>query len=82
MENEYAPHLLSGKSHPISYDTYVTQYQTVASADYAVNIARAFTRLKSMFITFYGLGEGVTINPDDNLVGSEMRRPFLDFYHP
>ncbi len=56
LENEYAAHLLSGKSLPISYDTYITQYQTVASADYAVNIARAFTRLKSVFVTFYGLG--------------------------
>ena len=82
LENEYAFHLLSGKSLPISYDTHVTQYQTVASADFAVNMARAFTRLKSVFITFYSLGEGVNVSPDANAVGSEMRRPFFTFLPP
>ena len=82
LENEYAAHLLSGKSLPISYDTYITQYQTVAGGDYAVNIARAFTRLKSVFVSFYGLAPGVKTNTDLNESGAEMRKAFNDFYHP
>ncbi len=82
LENEYAAHLLSGKSLPISYDTYVTQYQTVASTGYAVNISRAFTRLIFVFVTFYGLGLGVRANNDLKNDGAEIRKQFLDFYNP
>ena len=82
LENEYAAHILSGKSLPISYDTYITQYQTEAGADDAVNLARAFTRLNSVFVTFYGLAPGVNANTDLNASGAEMRKAFNDFYHP
>ena len=55
LENEYAKHLLEGKSLPIQYDTYVQQFQTVASSDFVTNISRSFTRLKSVFVSMTGV---------------------------
>ena len=54
LDNEYAQHVLQGKSLPINYNTYISQLQSVLSSDIAVNITRALTRLKSVFITFDG----------------------------
>ena len=54
LQNDYAQHVLSGKALPINYSTYVSQYQTITSADFAVNISRSATRLKSVFINFDG----------------------------
>ena len=52
LDNSYAQHLLSGKSLPISYNTFVSQMQTVAGQDApSINVSRALTRLKSVFIT-------------------------------
>ena len=51
LDNSYAQHLLSGKSLPINYDTWVSQFQTIASTAPIVNITRALTRLKSVFVT-------------------------------
>jgi hypothetical protein len=58
LDNEYAQHVLAGKSLPINYNTYISQLQSVLSADIAVNITRALTRLKSVFITFDGTHTG------------------------
>jgi hypothetical protein len=52
LDNSYAQHLLSGKSLPISYNTFVSQIQTVTGPDVTVNVSRALTRLKSVFVTF------------------------------
>jgi hypothetical protein len=52
LDNSYAEHLLSGKSLPINYSTFVSQMQTVSGSKLAVNVARALTRLKSVFVTF------------------------------
>ena len=54
LDNEYAQHVLQGKTLPINYSTYISQLQSVLSSDIAVNITRALTRLKSVFITFDG----------------------------
>jgi len=51
LDNEYAQHLLSGKSLPINYNTYISQTQQMAGQTTAVNVTRALTRLKSVFIT-------------------------------
>ena len=52
LDNSYAQHLLSGKSLPISYNTFVSQMQTIAGQDApSINVSRALTRLKSVFIT-------------------------------
>jgi hypothetical protein len=52
LDNSYAEHLLSGKSLPINYNTFVSQTQTITNMDKpSVNVSRALTRLKSVFVT-------------------------------
>lgn len=52
LDNSYAEHLLSGKSLPINYNTFVSQMQTiVGQLKPNVNVTRALTRLKSVFVT-------------------------------
>ena len=52
LDNEYAAHLLSGKSLPINFSTYTTQLQAITpNSNVAINVQRAFTRLKSTFIS-------------------------------
>ena len=52
LDNSYAQHLLSGKSLPISYNTFVSQMQTIAGQDKPlINVSRALTRLKGVFVT-------------------------------
>ena len=52
LDNSYAQHLLSGKSLPISYNTFVSQFQSANSTDKnLINVSRAQTRLKSVFVT-------------------------------
>ena len=59
LDNSYAQHLLSGKSLPINYSIWVSQCQTVTTGKMAVNVARALTRLKSVFVTFIKDGQQV-----------------------
>jgi hypothetical protein len=52
LDNSYAQHLLSGKSLPISYNTFVSQLQATPAGDKVLlNVSRALTRLKSVFVT-------------------------------
>ena len=52
LDNSYAQHLLSGKSLPISYNTFVSQFQSANATDKnLINVSRALTRLKSVFVT-------------------------------
>ncbi len=53
LQNNYDSHLLSGKSLPINFNTYITQSQATAGQDVGVSLNRAITRLKSIFVTFY-----------------------------
>jgi hypothetical protein len=54
LDNSYAQHLLSGKSLPISYNTFVSQIQTANPTDKnLINVSRALTRLKSVFVTLF-----------------------------
>jgi hypothetical protein len=76
LDNSYAQHLLSGKSLPISYNTFVSQMQTIAGQDAPlINVSRALTRLKSVF---------VTLNKD--ITGSRAwylgRKNWNDFFSP
>ena len=75
LQNDYAQHVLSGKSLPINYGTYITQFQTITSADFAVNISRFATRLKSVFINF----DDVHIDTTANQV---VHRNMNTFVHP
>jgi hypothetical protein len=75
LQNDYAQHVLSGKSLPINYGTYITQFQTITSSDFAVNISRSATRLKSVFINFDDAHPDSSTN---NLVHRNMNT----FVHP
>jgi hypothetical protein len=59
LDNSYAEHLLSGKALPINYNTFVSQSQSTLSGDHGqqkvrLNVTRALSRLKSVFVTFFG----------------------------
>ena len=54
LQNSYAEHVLSGKALPINYGTYVAQYQTISGGEFAVNISRSVSRLKTGFLNFDG----------------------------
>jgi hypothetical protein len=52
LDNSYNERLLQGKSFPISYNTFISQMQTIAGQDNPlINVSRAITRLKSVFVT-------------------------------
>ena len=77
LDNSYAQHLLSGKSLPISYNTFVSQMQTIAGQEKPlINVSRALTRLKSVFVT---LQKDYTHTKRAALLG---RNGWNDFYSP
>ena len=56
LDNSYAEHLLSGKSLPINYNTYISQIQSILSGengqkDVRLSITRSLSRLKSVFLS-------------------------------
>ena len=70
LSNEYASHLLSGKSLPINFNTWNhTNQSTGIGQDFSSHITRAVTRLKSIFIT---------LHKPDNVTYKQVN----DFYHP
>ena len=44
LDNEYAQHLLSGKSLPSNFSTFTTTSQVITSLNTTVNVSRALTR--------------------------------------
>jgi hypothetical protein len=80
LDNSYAEHLLSGKSLPINYNTYISQMQsllsgTVGQKSVRLNITRSLSRLKSVF---------VTLQRQIPFVSKEFigRKKWNDFYSP
>ena len=75
LDNSYAQHLLSGKSLPISYNTFVSQFQAANSTDKnLINVSRALTRLKSVFVTLQRAATAAEIlRKDWNTFHSPMR---------
>ena len=53
LENSYAEHIMSGKSLPINFNTFITSNQAVSGTNFSLSVSRAVTRLKGLFITFY-----------------------------
>jgi hypothetical protein len=51
LDNSFAEHLLGGGSLPINYNTFISQMQTVSGTKLGVNVSRAVTRLKSIFVS-------------------------------
>ena len=71
LQNSYSEHVLSGKALPINYSSYISQYQTLTSSDASVNVTRAVSRLKSIFVTFDnqhtdGAGNGSLVHTNVN----------------
>ena len=75
LQNSYAEHVLSGKALPINYSSYVSQFQTLTSTDFAVSVTRAVSRLKSVFINFNGA-------IDDNTDKRMFHKSFNNFVGP
>ena len=69
VQNSYAEHVLSSKSLPINYGTYITMQQTVTGSNISVNVARAVSRLTTIFCSFNGdynpTRAAITQNPYD-----------------
>jgi hypothetical protein len=77
LDNSYAQHLLSGKSLPITYNTFVSQMQTISGQDAPlINVSRALTRLKSVFVT---LIKDLTTGDRAQLMGCKN---WNDFFSP
>jgi hypothetical protein len=73
LDNSDAQHLLSGKSLPISYNTFVSQSQSANTTDKnLINVSRALTRLKSVFVTLQ------KTEPADE----PTRKPWNTFHSP
>ena len=73
LDNSYAQHLLSGKSLPISYNTFVSQFQAANATDKnLINVSRALTRLKSVFVTLQ----------KDTVATEFSRKPWNTFHSP
>jgi hypothetical protein len=81
LNNEYAALLLSGKALPINYSSYVTQMQSISGPTPSVNITRALSRLKSVFVT---LDRNIDDDRRDefNLHIDLWKKWWNDFYHP
>ena len=70
LQNEYASHLLSGKSLPINFSTWNhTNQSTGNDKNFSAHITRAVTRLKSIILT---------LHKPDNVYYKTSH----DFYHP
>ena len=51
LDNEYSQHLLSGTTLPIHFSTFTCASQVITSLNTTVNVSRALTRLKGVFVT-------------------------------
>ena len=77
LQDEYASHLLSGKSLPINFSSHNhTNQATNGDKDFSCHIHRALTRLKSVFVTLFREGATSSNMPEG------LRKVCNDFYHP
>ena len=51
LDNEYAQHLPSGKSFPNNFSTFTTASQVITNLNTTVNVSRALTRLKGVYVS-------------------------------
>ena len=82
LQNEYAQLLLSGKSLPINYSSYVNQMQTITGTSPAINITRALSRLKSVFVTFDQVNSMAPSITGANGHLAVWKKSWNDFHHP
>ena len=77
LQNSYAEHVLSGKALPINYNTYISILQSISPPVINVNVTRAVSRMKSIFVSFdyahTGGGDTAAIT---------VEKDFNSFVHP
>lgn len=76
LDNEYASHLLSGKSLKIPYKTVVNSSQIIKSFDNNISVQRAFSRIDKIYVSFF---KGTA--PQPGSVDGKLKESVL-FYHP
>jgi len=82
LQNSYAEHVLSGKALPVNFNSYITMLQsTGGSQNINVNIARAVSRLKTIFLTYDCTARDAT-NAGFNANQQLVAKDFNTFYHP
>ena len=81
LENEFALKFRSGQTIPINYSTYIVQQQALAGQSPSLNITRAMSKLKSVFMTLSG---PPIYNQNDPVskVGWALLKSWNDFYSP
>ena len=73
LDNEYASHLLSGKSLPINFSSNATNVQTAGSTGkQSVNLSRALTRMKSIFVSMFKAPADNNVYNETNLFWHDM----------
>jgi hypothetical protein len=86
LDNSYSEHLLLGKSLPINFNTYVSQTQSLLSSatqgqqKVRLNVTRALSRLKSVFVTLDKIPEIIINTADVPLYHG--RKDWNRFYSP
>jgi hypothetical protein len=85
LDNEYTDHLMQGKTLPINFSSFVNQVQAIGGTDRpTISLSRSFTRLKTVFVTFYkpnyvtNYANGQFLAPATHLPLRECNH----FYHP
>jgi hypothetical protein len=54
LDNEYTNHMMQGKTLPINFSSFVHQAQAIVGTDkHVTTMSRSFTRLKTVYVTFY-----------------------------
>ena len=81
LQNSYAQHVLSGKSLPINYSTYISILQAITPPTINVSVTRSVSRLKSVFFNFDNTHTTVTEVTSANTLSSIMN-DFISFLHP
>jgi hypothetical protein len=82
LENEFAQLFLSGKAIPVNFSTYIVQQQALSGQNPSLNITRAISTLKSVFLTFTGK---TPIDSAFDTLGyfePAFLKPWNDFFHP
>ena len=59
LDNEYASHVLEGKTLPIHFSTFRTASQVITNISTTVNVSRALTRLKGVYVSLSVDGGGL-----------------------
>jgi hypothetical protein len=80
FEEQIISHLASGETLNINYQTFINQSQVVGQgSEFSVNITRAVSALKALFVSFYNTNAGGNM---PNATARPILKEFNYFYHP